>query len=87
MLCGGLAVSAWILRRVGSSRALHGALLGVVATLLYFAICALQPGGITSVIAGYGAPLFWGSQVLRIAGCVFGGLGKLPGRHPPIGGT
>ena len=77
---GGLAIAAWILRKVGSSRALHGALLGVVATLLYFAICALQPGGITAVIEGYGPPLFWVSQALRIAGSVLGGSRGLPRR-------
>ena len=78
---GGLAIAAWILRRVGSRRALHGALLGVVATLLYFGICALQPGGISAVMSGYGLPLFWASQALRIAGCV---LGAVRGQSQPF---
>ena len=65
---GGYAVAAWILRPVASRRVLHGMLLGVAATLLYLALCATQPGGIPAVIAGYGAPLFWGAQALRIAG-------------------
>ena len=69
---GGYAVAAWILRRVTSRRVLHGALLGVAATLLYLGLCAVQPGGIPAVIAGYGPPLFWASQALRIAGCALG---------------
>ena len=77
---GGVAIAAWMLRKVGSSRALHGALLGVTATLVYVAICAVQPGGLSAVIAGYGPLLFSASQVLRIAGCVLGALGGLPGR-------
>jgi hypothetical protein len=54
----------------------------VTATLLYLAICAVQPGGLFGVIAGYGPPLFWASQVLRIAGCVLGGLRGHAGRTP-----
>ena len=73
---GGAAIAAWILRRVESRRSLHGALLGVAATLLYFAICALQPGGISAAIAGYGPLLFWTSQLLRISGCVLGARPK-----------
>jgi hypothetical protein len=71
-LVAGYAISARIFRRTFTRHALHGALLGVTATLLYLAICAVQPGGIPAVIAGYGALLFWASQALRIAGCVLG---------------
>jgi hypothetical protein len=70
---GGVAIAAWMLRRVASSPALHGLLLGVTATLLYFAICAVQPGGVFAVVAAYGSRLFWASQMLRIAGCLLGG--------------
>lgn len=70
----GCAIAAWMLRTVLSRRALHGALLGVVATLIYLAICAAQPGGVSAVIQGYGLLLFWASQALRIAGCVFGAV-------------
>jgi len=73
-LLAGFAISAWILRRITTHPALHGALLGVTATLLYLALCALQPGGIPAVVAGYGALLFLASQALRIAGCVLGAL-------------
>jgi hypothetical protein len=72
----GAAVSAWILRKVTAQRVLHGALLGVLATLIYFAICAVSPGGIPAVIAGYGAFVFWLSQVLRIAGSIVGAAAR-----------
>jgi hypothetical protein len=71
-LVAGYAISAWLFRRTVTHRILHGALLGVAATLLYLALCASQPGGIPAVIAGYGAPLFLLSQALRIAGCALG---------------
>lgn len=67
----GAAVSAWIFRKVAQP-VLHGALLGVIATLIYFAICAASPGGIPAVIAGYGAFVFWLSQILRICGSMVG---------------
>lgn len=70
----GCAIAGWMLRTVLSRRALHGALLGVIATLIYLAICAAQPGGVSAVIQGYGRLLFWASQALRIAGCVFGAV-------------
>ena len=69
---GGYAAAAWMLRRVMSRRVLHGTLLGVVATLLYLGICSTQPGGVPAVAAGYGAPLFWALNALRVGGCVLG---------------
>jgi hypothetical protein len=68
----GAAVSAWMFRKVAAQRVLHGALLGVIATFIYFAICAVSPGGIPAVIAGYGAFIFWLSQILRICGSIVG---------------
>jgi hypothetical protein len=53
---GGSLLSGWMLKTVVSHALLHGALIGVVATLLYLALCALQLGGIPAVIAGYGVP-------------------------------
>ena len=79
-LAGGVAVTRWMLRGVSSRRLVHGLLIGVGATLLYLALVAFQPGGIAAVAAGYGPPLFWASNALRIAGCVLGAL-------PVRGGT
>ena len=81
-LVAGYAMSALLLRRTTTRRRLHGALLGVTATLLYLAVCAMQPGGVPAVIAGYGALLFWATQALRIAGCVLGASHGLRGDPP-----
>ena len=53
---------------------LHGALLGVLATAMYFGLVLMQPDGLSSAIAVYGVPLFWFSQAMRIVGCVTGAL-------------
>src|SRR5262245_55007024 len=58
---------SWIMfRRAPTRRALHGFLLGVAATAIYFGMCASAPGGIPAAVALYGAPLFWLGQLLRI---------------------
>lgn len=72
----GYLVTRWILRKVASARVLHGALIGIVATAVYLGLVFAQPGGYASVVAIYGAPLFWLCNVLRIAGCVAGGAGR-----------
>ena len=69
---GAYLISRWTLARVTSRRVLHGALLGIAATLTYLAICALQPGGVATAIAGYGALRFWAFNALRVVGAVVG---------------
>lgn len=66
-------VTRWLLRRV-SGPVLHGTLIGVLSTAIYFGLVFSQPGGLSSVIAIYGVVLFWTINALRIAGCVLGGL-------------
>jgi hypothetical protein len=68
----GYLVSWWILRKVPSAAMLHGALIGIVATAIYLALVFAQPGGFGAAVGTYGAPLFWFSQAMRIAGCVAG---------------
>jgi hypothetical protein len=70
----GYLVSWWILRKVPSARILHGALIGIVATAMYLGLVVPQPGGLAAAVSTYGAPLFWFSQAMRIAGCVAGAL-------------
>lgn len=70
----GYLVTWWILRPVTSRPVLHGALIGVVATAMYLGLVVSQPGGMSSVIAIYGVPFFWILNLLRIAGCVLGGV-------------
>ena len=70
----GYLVTRWLLRTLSSGMLLHGTLVGVVATAMYFGLVFMQPDGLSSAIAIYGVPLFWFSQAMRIAGCVTGAL-------------
>ena len=70
----GYLVTRWILRTLSSGLLLHGVLVGVFATAMYFGLVLMQPDGLSSAVAVYGAPLFWFSQAMRIAGCVTGAL-------------
>ena len=70
----GYLVTRWLLRTLSSGLLLHGVLVGVLATAMYFGLVLMQPDGLSSAIAVYGVPLFWFSQVMRIAGCVAGAL-------------
>jgi hypothetical protein len=68
----GLVISWWFVRKVRVRPLLHGLLIGLLATVLYIAICALQPGGIASVVAKYGLVVFFSGNLLRILGCAAG---------------
>jgi hypothetical protein len=68
----GYLVSWWMLRRISAAPLLHGALLGIIATAMYFGLVFAQPGGFASAVNTYGVPLFWFSQAIRIAGCIAG---------------
>jgi hypothetical protein len=70
----GYAAGRWVARGVTSRLALHGFLVGAVATLIYLAICALAPGGIPAAAAIYGTPLYMLNNALRIAGCALGAV-------------
>lgn len=59
-------------RALATARALHGLLIGVVATGMYFALVA----GVSSIAeasASYGLPLFLGVNALRIVSAAAGG--------------
>ena len=61
-------------RGLTSQAVLHGLLVGVVATLMYLALCLIGPGGIPAAVAVYGAPLYVLNNVLRIAGGLAGAV-------------
>lgn len=67
-------VTSWLLRPVTRDVPLHGALVGVVATVMYFGLVAVEPGGLAAAVAVYGVWLFWFCQALRIAGCIVGSM-------------
>ena len=59
-------------RSLATTRVLHGLLIGVVATGMYFALVA----GVSSIAeasASYGLPLFLGVNALRIVSAAAGG--------------
>ena len=62
-----------VVRRVSAHLVAHGLLVGVVGTTFYLVMSSLNPQGLASVIAAYGPLHFWGTQILRIAGCTVGG--------------
>lgn len=63
-----------------SRAALHGLLVGLVATTIYILICVFGPGGLPAAVAAYGAPLYVLNNVLRIAGCTVGAVHQGAGR-------
>jgi hypothetical protein len=62
----------WMGRRILSHHAMHGVLLGVIACVIYVAVCSIPPNTIAAVVAGYGPVRFWLFNGLRVAGCVVG---------------
>ena len=69
-------LAGWmVVRRVSAHFVAHGLLVGIVATMFYLVMTSLNPqGGLPAAIAGYGSVHFWGTQILRIAGCTLGGV-------------
>jgi hypothetical protein len=71
----------WGVRRISSRLVLHGALVGIVATLLFLALVEVMES-IPSVIAQYGVFNFYLGQVLRVAGCTTAALIAQKQRQP-----
>lgn len=70
----GFLFGLWGAAKSSSRFALHGLLVGIVATVLYIGGCSLAPGGLPGVIAAYSPALFALFNVLRILGCWAGGI-------------
>ena len=68
----GFLTSWWIVRKVPGRRLLHGALIGILATIIYVGLCMTGPGGLASVAAMYGPVLFVVGNGLRIVGSTAG---------------
>ena len=67
-------VAGWLCARGLASRAvLHGALTGVLATVLYLLLNVVA-GGVGAAAAFYGWPVFVLLNALRIAGCTAGAM-------------
>ena len=68
----GALLGWWVARPLSSQFALHGALTGVVATVIYLAICSIPPTTIAAVVAAYGPFWFLTANGLRIVGATLG---------------
>ena len=68
---GGL-LGWWVARPLTSQFALHGALTGIVATVIYLGICSIPPTTIAAVLAAYGPFWFFLANGLRIIGATLG---------------
>lgn len=66
-------VVAWLaVRRLPAARLLHGVLIGVAATLMYFAL-VIGTASIAEAAAAYGVPLFIVVNALRVLSAAAGG--------------
>lgn len=68
----GFPFGMWIARKLSSGFVLHGALVGVVATLIYLGLLLGQFGSLTPVVEMYGPVSFFLANALKILGCVAG---------------
>ena len=69
---GGVLAGWWVGRPLTSHRALHGALTGAVATVVYLAMASIPPNTVAAVYAAYGPFWFFTVNGLRIAGGALG---------------
>ena len=70
----GYCAARIVFRKVSAHRVSHGLFVGLVATTFSMVMSSLNSQGLSAVIAAYGTIHFWGSQILRIAGCTLGGF-------------
>ena len=64
---------AWLAtRKLPDARLLNGALIGIVATAMYFVLVVVT-ASIAEASAAYGLPLFFGVNALRIVSAAAGG--------------
>jgi|SRR5215470_11822169 len=72
----------WVARKPVAGFVLHGTLVGVVATLIYFGIVIGQLGSLRPAIEAYGPVSFFLANALKILGCVAGSYATGRGRVP-----
>jgi hypothetical protein len=62
----------WVARSLSSGFAIHGALTGIIATLIYLGICSIPPTTVPAVFSAYGPFWFVMANGLRVAGATMG---------------
>jgi hypothetical protein len=78
----GLPFGVWAVRKTKSGFVLHGALVGIVATVIYLALIVAQFGSLTPAIELYGPLLFFLANALKIGGCIAGAYAGARRRMP-----
>jgi len=68
----GFPFGMWVARKPASGFVLHGVLVGVVATIIYFGLVVGQGISVTEVMNMYGPIPFFLANALKILGCVAG---------------
>ena len=68
----GFPFGMWVARKPASGFVLHGVLVGVVATIIYFGLVVGQGVSVTEVMNMYGPIPFFLANALKILGCVAG---------------
>lgn len=68
----GFLAGRWTVKKVAANHLMHGLLVGIFATAIYIALCAVSPGGVAAVVAGYGTAWFVLGNAMRIVGCIAG---------------
>jgi hypothetical protein len=66
-------IARWLCRKIESGFALHGMLMGIVATVMYFGLIYGSGGSIASAVETYGFVMFVVVNILRIVSAVAGG--------------
>jgi hypothetical protein len=64
----------WVARKVQSHLALHGLLVGVVATLIYLGLNLAMSGSLIPILEMYGPFLFLLANASRLLGATLGGV-------------
>ena len=70
---GTFLLTAWFCRRIQSRLALHGLLVGLVATIIYLGL-VIGSGQMSEALATYGPVLFVVGNGLRILAAVLGAM-------------
>lgn len=78
----GIPCGWWAARRMQSGFVLQGTIVGIVATLIYFALILGQSGSVRPAIELYGPFLFILANAAKILGCVGGAFARGRRRVP-----
>ena len=64
----------WVARPLSSAFAAHGLWTGIVATVIYLALCSIPPTTVAAVFNTYGAFWFITANGVRVVGTTLGAV-------------